>query len=189
MEIDAAIQDERAVNLISAQGSTLALAPRALLLELGVLARDGAVRAAVRGAVAAARRAPLRRHGEHGAVGALVRRAVSFTVLGLLFLSILEGAIDDLLEGFGLESLADWIYAKKGGLTLTSTIVVGLVIAVVSLVTRGQVKAATTRYRDMEGVVVAQYDAMKNHMDRTAFPLRLGLKPGSVQVFLLQSGS
>tara|TARA_B100000686_G_scaffold313039_1_gene358052 strand:- start:293 stop:2140 length:1848 start_codon:yes stop_codon:yes gene_type:complete len=84
-------------------------------------------------------------------VPALVRRAVSFTVLGLLSLSILEGAIDDLLEGFGLESLADWIYAKKGGLTPTSTIVVGLVIGVVSLVTRGQVKAATARYRDMEG--------------------------------------
>jgi len=84
-------------------------------------------------------------------VPALVRRSVSFTVLGLLFLSILEGAIDDLLEGFGLESLADWVYAKKGGLTLTSTIVVGLVIGVVSLVTRGRVKAATSRYRDMEG--------------------------------------
>ena len=42
---------------------------------------------------------------------------------------------------------------------------------------------------DMEGVVVAQYDAMKNHMDRTAFPLRLGLKPGSVQVFLLQGAA
>jgi len=84
-------------------------------------------------------------------VPTLVRRTVSFMVLGLLFLSVLESAVDDLMEGFGLESLADWVFAKKGGLTLTSTIVVGLVIGAASLVTRGRVKAVTTRYRDMEG--------------------------------------
>ena len=65
---------------------------------------------------------------------------------------MLEAAISDLSEGFGLESLTDWLYAKKGGLTVTSTVVVGLGIALASLATRGRVKAVTERYRDMEGV-------------------------------------
>jgi len=85
-------------------------------------------------------------------VPAVVRRTTGFVVFGLFFLSVLEAAISDLSEGFGLESLTDWLYAKKGGLTVTSTIVVGLVIAVASLATKGRVKAATERYRDMDGI-------------------------------------
>ncbi|MBH99417.1 MAG: hypothetical protein CL467_02310 [Acidimicrobiaceae bacterium] len=84
-------------------------------------------------------------------VPSVVRRTTAFVVFGLFFLSVLEAAISDLSEGFGLESLTDWLYAKKGGLTVTSTIVVGLVIGAASMVTRGRVKAATNRYRDMEG--------------------------------------
>ncbi|MED6327624.1 MAG: branched-chain amino acid ABC transporter permease [Actinomycetota bacterium] len=85
-------------------------------------------------------------------VPAVVRRTTGFVVFGLFFLSVLEAAISDLSEGFGLESLTDWLYAKKGGLTVTSTVVVGLVIAVASLATKGRVKAATERYRDMDGI-------------------------------------
>jgi len=82
----------------------------------------------------------------------IARRIVAIVIIGLLSLSVLEAAVSDVSEGFGLEWLTDLIYAKKGGLTLTSTFVVGAVMAVVAAVTDGRVKAATNRYRDMEGV-------------------------------------
>jgi len=81
-----------------------------------------------------------------------VRRVTSFVVFGLISLSILESLIDDLSEGFRLEWLDEFMFAKKGGLTVTSTIVIGAVIGVLSLVTDGRMKAATERYRNMEGV-------------------------------------
>jgi len=81
-----------------------------------------------------------------------VRRVTSFVVFGLIFLSILESLVDDLSEGFRLEWLDEFMYAKKGGLTLTSTIVIGAVIGVLALVADGRMKAATERYRNMEGV-------------------------------------
>ena len=80
------------------------------------------------------------------------RRIVATVIIGLLSLSVLEAAVSDVSEGFGLEWLTDLIYAKKGGLTLTSAFVVGAVIAVVAALTDGRVKAVTNRYRDMEGV-------------------------------------
>ena len=81
-----------------------------------------------------------------------VRRVTTFVVFGLISLSILESVIDDLSEGFRLEWLDEFMFAKKGGLTLTSTIVIGAVIGVLSLVADGRMKAATERYRNLEGV-------------------------------------
>ena len=82
----------------------------------------------------------------------VVRRFTTFVVFGLISLSILESVIDDLSEGFRLEWLDEFMYAKKGGLTLTSVIVIGAVIGVLSLVADGRMKAATERYRNLEGV-------------------------------------
>ena len=82
----------------------------------------------------------------------VVRRFTTFVLFGLISLSILESVIDDLSEGFRLEWLDDFMYAKKGGLTLTSVIVIGAVIGVLSLVADGRMKAATERYRNLEGV-------------------------------------
>ena len=82
----------------------------------------------------------------------VVRRVTTFVVFGLISLSILESVIDDLSEGFRLEWLDEFMYAKKGGLTLTSVIVIGAVIGVLSLVADGRMKAATERYRNLEGV-------------------------------------
>ena len=82
----------------------------------------------------------------------VVRRVTTFVVFGLISLSILESVIDDLSEGFRLEWLDEFMFAKKGGLTLTSTIVIGAVIGVLSLVADGRMKAATERYRNLEGV-------------------------------------
>ncbi|MBQ91249.1 MAG: hypothetical protein CL441_07515, partial [Acidimicrobiaceae bacterium] len=84
-------------------------------------------------------------------VPASVRRFVSYATMGALLLSVLESAIVDLSEGFGLESLTDAMYAKRGGLTVTSTIILGVVIGGLSLLTKGRVKSATNRYRQMEG--------------------------------------
>ena len=81
-----------------------------------------------------------------------VRRFTTFVLFGLISLSILESVIDDLSEGFRLEWLDDFMYAKKGGLTLTSVIVIGAAIGVLSLVADGRMKAATERYRNLEGV-------------------------------------
>ena len=81
-----------------------------------------------------------------------VRRFTTFVLFGLISLSILESVIDDLSEGFRLEWLDEFMYAKKGGLTLTSVIVIGAVIGVLSLVADGRMKAATERYRNLEGV-------------------------------------
>ena len=81
-----------------------------------------------------------------------VRRFTTFVLFGLISLSILESVIDDLSEGFRLEWLDNFMYAKKGGLTLTSIIVIGAVIGVLSLVADGRMKAATERYRNLEGV-------------------------------------
>ena len=81
----------------------------------------------------------------------VVRRFTTFVVFGLISLSILESVIDDLSEGFRLEWLDEFMFAKKGGLTLTSTIVIGAVIGVLSLVADGRMKAATERYRNLEG--------------------------------------
>ncbi|GIT76406.1 MAG: hypothetical protein Ct9H300mP31_09370 [Acidimicrobiaceae bacterium] len=82
----------------------------------------------------------------------VVRGVTTFVVFGLISLSILESVIDDLSEGFRLEWLDEFMFAKKGGLTLTSTIVIGAVIGVLSLVADGRMKAATERYRNLEGV-------------------------------------
>jgi len=60
-------------------------------------------------------------------------KALNTGMLTVITVSILEGAISDLLEGFRLTFLSDAVYAKRGGLTLTSSIVLGLVVAAISL--------------------------------------------------------
>ena len=85
-------------------------------------------------------------------VPATVRRVVSFAAYGLLLVSVLESAISDLSEGFGLEWLTDIMFAKRGGLTLISSVVLALLLGVLSVVFGGRVKSATTRYRELEGL-------------------------------------
>ena len=94
-----------------------------------------------------------------GLVGAVLhqlpvvaRRVMSWVVFGVLAVAILEAVIDDLAEGFHLEWLTDAMYYKKGGtagLTVTSAVVLALVMAALPVVTRGRVKAAVGRYRNV----------------------------------------
>jgi branched-chain amino acid transport system permease protein len=85
-------------------------------------------------------------------VPATVRRVMSFAAYGLLLVSVLESAISDLSEGFRLEWLTDIMFAKRGGLTLISSVVLALLLGVLSVVFGGRVKSATTRYRELEGL-------------------------------------
>ena len=80
-----------------------------------------------------------------------VRRVVSIVTFGLLFISVLEAAIDDLSEGFGLEGLTDAMYAKRGGLTVKYSIILVVVLGVLAVVTKGRVKGATNHYRGLKG--------------------------------------
>ncbi len=83
---------------------------------------------------------------------AVARRVMSWVVFGVLAIAILEAVIDDLAEGFHLEWLTDAMYYKKGGtagLTVTSAVVLALVFAALPVVTRGRVKAAVGRYRNV----------------------------------------
>ena len=49
-------------------------------------------------------------------------------------LAVLEDVIDDLSEGLRLEWLSDMIYDKKGGVTVTSAIVIAVVLALIPMV-------------------------------------------------------
>lgn len=60
-------------------------------------------------------------------------KALNTALLAVTITSILEGAISDLFEGFGLTFLSDAVYAKRGGLTLTSAITLGLVVGAITL--------------------------------------------------------
>ncbi|MEE1565347.1 MAG: branched-chain amino acid ABC transporter permease, partial [Acidimicrobiales bacterium] len=80
-----------------------------------------------------------------------VRRVISFVIYGLLSISVLEAVISDLSEGFGLESLTDDMYAKRGGLTVKSSIILAVVIGVLPILTKGRVKSATNHYKELQG--------------------------------------
>ena len=50
-------------------------------------------------------------------------RRVLLAAMGtVLAAAVLESVIDDLSEGFGLESVADWMYFVRGGLTVGGAI-------------------------------------------------------------------
>ena len=80
-----------------------------------------------------------------------VRRVISFVIYGLLSISVLEAVISDLSEGFGLESLTDDMYAKRGGLTVKSSIILAVVIGVLPILTKGRLKGATNHYKELQG--------------------------------------
>ncbi len=68
-----------------------------------------------------------------GAIGASIHlmppriaKTVAIVVGTILFVSIFESFLDDLLEGFGLGFLTDFFYAQRGGLTVVSTVVLGI---------------------------------------------------------------
>ena len=62
-------------------------------------------------------------------ISAQIRKTITYATFGLFSFAILEDVIDDLSEGFRLEWLNDLIYAKKGGMTVTSTIIIAVSVS------------------------------------------------------------
>jgi len=89
-----------------------------------------------------------------------IRKMVAYAIFGLFTLAVLEDVIDDLSEGLRLEWLSDMIYAKRGGITVTSTIVIAVVLAALPLLTRGKVKEAVSRYRSSENPAEQQRNSI-----------------------------
>ncbi len=89
-----------------------------------------------------------------------IRKMVAYAIFGLFTLAVLEDVIDDLSEGLRLEWLSDMIYAKRGGITVTSTIVIAVVLAALPLLTRGKVKEAVSRYRSSDNPAEQQRNSI-----------------------------
>jgi len=60
-------------------------------------------------------------------MGPRVRRTVGVVIASVLLFAIFEAIIADLLKGFGLRQLDDLLYAKTGGLTLVTAIIVAVI--------------------------------------------------------------
>jgi len=72
-------------------------------------------------------------------------KAIKAALVALVLVSILETAITDLLQGFGLDFLTDQVYAKRGGLTLLSTALLAVVVMAISVVASGRVRELRDR--------------------------------------------
>ena len=62
-----------------------------------------------------------------------IRSHIRNVVLTVLAVSVLETFLTDLLEGFGLEILTDYIYYKRGGLEIVGAMLVGALALLVPL--------------------------------------------------------
>lgn len=92
-----------------------------------------------------------------GALGALlhlmpprIAKTLGIVVGTLLFVSIFESFLDDLLEGFGLTFVTDFVYASRGGLTVVSTIVLAVAAALYGLFAAGKSVGVSSRIEAME---------------------------------------
>lgn len=65
-------------------------------------------------------------------MGPRLRRTLGVIVGSVLIFSIFEAVISDLLKGFGLRQLDDALYAKTGGLTILTAIIVAVIAGLVS---------------------------------------------------------
>ncbi len=101
----------------------------------------------------------------------LASRAVNTALFTIVSVSILETAITDLLQGFGLSFVTDVVYAKRGALTLTSALVLGAVVMAITV-------AASGRGRELR----VRYDALDAPRRKTA---NLGLWAAGVMVLLV----
>jgi hypothetical protein len=54
-------------------------------------------------------------------------------VLSVLAVSVLETFLTDLLEGFGLEALTDFVYYKRGGLEVGGALLVAALALIIPL--------------------------------------------------------
>ena len=97
-----------------------------------------------------------------GAVGGLVggglrllpdriRRTLLAMAVTVVLASILEQLVVDLVSGVGLEPVAEWFYARRGGLTQAGAGVTAAIAGAASFFGRGRLKAARAHVQSLEG--------------------------------------
>ena len=79
------------------------------------------------------------------------RRTLLTMAATVVLASILEQLVVDLVSGVGLESVADWFYARRGGLTQSGAGVTAAIAGVAAFFGRGRLKAARERIKSLEG--------------------------------------
>ncbi len=79
------------------------------------------------------------------------RRVVLIVISTVLMFAVFQPVVDDFFGEIGLDSLTDFIYASRGGLTVVSTIVLSLVTAAVAVAGKGRVKEVRGRIDALEG--------------------------------------
>ncbi|MDP7068413.1 MAG: branched-chain amino acid ABC transporter permease [Acidimicrobiales bacterium] len=82
-------------------------------------------------------------------VPAKVRSRILAVALAVLAVSVLETFLTDLLEGFGLETLTDFIYYKRGGLEVSGAIVVAALALLIPLLVGSKIEGIKTRVVEM----------------------------------------
>lgn len=80
-----------------------------------------------------------------------IRQLVIVAAMAVLLVAILETVLSDISESFGLEPLADIVYAKRGGLTIVGLLIVAAVAAAYSWWGHAPAKDAKQRFQAMEG--------------------------------------
>ncbi len=92
-----------------------------------------------------------------GAIGGAVhvipakpRRLLSIAVQWVISFAVLEAVIDDLLGGFGLQAVADVIYARRGGLLIIPGLIIGAIAAFVAHRFEGKGAELKTQYMELE---------------------------------------
>ncbi len=93
-----------------------------------------------------------------GAIGGAIHlmpknvvRIIRHVVIALLAVSVFQAIFDDFFGEIGLDSLTDFLYASRGGLTVVSTIVLAAVAAAASIGGEGRIKEGKTRFNSLEG--------------------------------------
>ena len=80
-----------------------------------------------------------------------LRRAVLAMAVTVVMFSILEQLVADIVSGVGLEAVADWFYARRGGVTGSGAIVLAAISGVLVLFGWGRLKQTRARIGDLEG--------------------------------------
>ena len=84
-------------------------------------------------------------------LGGRVRRAVIAAAAAVVAAAVLETILTDLLESLGLEAVADWLYAPRGGVSWPGAMALAAAAALATAAGRGRVARARTRLRVLEG--------------------------------------
>lgn len=76
---------------------------------------------------------------------AAIVRILKIVLVTVLFVSVFETFLKDLLKGFGLSFITDFFYAPRGGLTIVSTIVLAAIAGVIGFAGKGRLKKARSQ--------------------------------------------